>query len=595
MRYKHFIISNYRAIVGPLKISIEKSSLTPIIGVNESGKTTILHAIFAFDHYNDSLNDRGRHLKDVANLYSTSSPPGRVEAGVSLSREEFRQSISICGEESSALAPQVRSLLRRRPLPETITIGRNLTTLKYFIGPDNFGSAEFQDALAREIISRLPYILYFDDFRDKIPEQIEIATGQTGSASGWLAIIEQLFKQTDSTFSVFKLSSLEERQRKTVLAQVRRKLNETLTKEWQTFNLDDRDVLKISIDFQTQAPVQGTTPASAAAPAAMRPAAATQVTATQTTVTPARYFITLDVVETDKSGDDKYFHISDRSKGFYWFFNFVMKLEFNPKLVGGEAHAIYLLDEPGSYLHAFAQRKLCQKLRQISEKNWVAYCTHSHYLLDPETIPINSIRVAHKQGDGQVTLVPLTEYDSPGLQRRSALQPVLDALQIRPFALDLAGQQKTVITEGIYDYFALELFRGSRAVSVLPSVGAESIKYYVSLFIAWKIDFRALWDNDPEGRDQFAKASKRFGPTIASRHFRLLPEGSSKGKRIIQNLFDGNDLRKTRQELQLPDNCSFEHTIHALFYSSRRQELAEGMTQTTKGNFEQLYESLHLH
>jgi hypothetical protein len=38
----------------------------------------------------------------------------------------------------------------------------------------------------------------------------------------------------------------------------------------------------------------------------------------------------LDVVEKDASGEEHFFFVRDRSKGFYWFFNFVMKLERGP-------------------------------------------------------------------------------------------------------------------------------------------------------------------------------------------------------------------------------------------------------------------------
>src|SRR5205823_11221418 len=92
------------------------------------------------------------------------------------------------------------------------------------------------------------YILYFDDFRDSIDETIAIE-GDEESADGWLSIVQQLFKQTDSSLSVFTLQSEEERRRNTILAKVQRRLNETLTKEWQTFRLDDSEALDISIEF----------------------------------------------------------------------------------------------------------------------------------------------------------------------------------------------------------------------------------------------------------------------------------------------------------------------------------------------------------
>src|SRR5207253_2026315 len=131
-------------------------------------------------------------------------------------------------------------------------------------------------------------------------------------------------------------------------------------------------------------------------------------------------------------------------------------------------------------------------------------------------IPVTRIAIADKDGNGNVSLIPITSYRTSLSEKRSALEPVLDALQIRPFALDLINTRATVIVEGIYDYFAIELFRYNRSVSILPSVGADSIKYYVSLLIAWQVDFRALWDGDDEGRAKYEQAGELFGPEIAA-------------------------------------------------------------------------------
>jgi len=608
MRYNRFVIRNYRAITGPLEIDVQKTALTPVVGINESGKTTILHAVFAFDYYNDDLNDDGRHLKDTSNLYRTSSPPPVIEAEIEMTRSELNAAILQCELHHAALKPELVALKKRRALPNVMTIRRNLHTLKYSWDFQRIGSPEVQDELARSVILNLPFILFFDDFRDKIVERIEIVAAKRGNVTGWLSIVEQLFKQTDKAFSVFDLPDLEERKRKTVLAKVQRHLNETLTKEWQTFRLDDRDPLRISIDFDQAVSVhdpaisegKAVPLASAAnmlgvlAPSPQFRPATPQAPKPNAPVAITRNYVTFHVVETDSAGDEHFFFISDRSKGFYWFFNFVMKLEFNPKVVADDAHTVYLLDEPGSYLHAFAQRKLCHKLRQLSERNRVIYCTHSHYLLDPDIIPVSSIAVADKDGDGNVSLVPITQYHGATSVTRSALQPVLDALQIRPFVYDLTATHATVITEGIYDYFAIELFRNNRSISVLPSVGADSIKFYISLLIAWQVEFRALWDNDGEGREKYAQACDLFGSGIAGRGLRLLPMAAGQPRRIMQDLFHGNDLVHVRTELGLTRDCSFKRTLHSLFYSPRRAELVQTMSQTTKQNFEQLFESLNL-
>ena len=61
-----------------------------------------------------------------------------------------------------------------------------------------------------------------------------------------------------------------------------------------------------------------------------------------------------------------------------------------------------------------------------------------------------------------------------------------------------------------------------------------------------------------------------------------------------QNLFDGSDLVRVRNELELSADCSFERTLQTLFYSPRRGELVQGMCHVTKQNFEELFESLSL-
>jgi hypothetical protein len=551
MRYKAFEIRNYRAISGPLSVDVGRRNLFPIIGINESGKTTVLQAIFSFDHFNDDLND-GRHLKDTANLYKTTPATPSVSAAIELTRQELRDSLKELEERHPATKSWATASRRKPELPEELTITRDLKTLKYSINERPFRGTAHEDAFAQELILGLPYILYFDDFRDKVEEQIPIPR-DASEISGWAATLEQLFKQTEESLSILQLPDMEGRQRKSVLAKVQRNLNKTLTKEWQNFRLDDREALEIGIEYDE-----------------------------------AKRHIKLEIVERDSQGDH-YFFISDRSKGFYWFFNFVMKLEFNPKVAGpGEQGTIYLLDEPGSYLHATAQAKLCSKLRALSERNAVIYCTHSHYLLNPEVIPLSSIVVADKDASGSISLVSIHEHKGSIRERRSAFQPVVDALQIKPFLLDMTGNRAAIV-EGIYDYYALELFRRDRPVSVLPSVGADSMKFYISLLIAWQVRFRALWDNDAAGRRSWDEARELFGEDLAERSFRLLPADPGKNKKL-QDLFDGADLVMLRKELGLAKHASFEKTVATLFFASQKNELVNSIGAQTHQNFAALWE-----
>ncbi len=301
MHYTSFTIRDYRAISAPLQIDLHKSSLIPIIGVNECGKSTILNALFAFDYYNDNLNEDGRQLKDTAILYSTIRKPAIVSAKITVSQSELLSYIKAIKSEPHTTTQRSYVRKRKHYLSE-LTIERDLATKNYRLLHTGFDNESFNNLLAREIISRLPYILYFDDFRDSIEDRIEIVGVQGENHSGWLSIIERLFIATDKAFSVFDLSGMEDRLRRTILAKVKRRLNVALTAEWQNFRLDDREALEISVDY-----IEETVSGS------------------------LKKFIKLDLIERDGNGDEHYFFIRDRSKGFYWFFNFVMKLEFTQR------------------------------------------------------------------------------------------------------------------------------------------------------------------------------------------------------------------------------------------------------------------------
>jgi hypothetical protein len=167
-----------------------------------------------------------------------------------------------------------------------------------------------------------------------------------------------------------------------------------------------------------------------------------------------------------------------------------------------------------------------------------------------------------------------------------------DALQIRPLSLDF-GHQPVLIVEGIVDYYLLELFRSERAITVVPSVGADSMKFYISLMIAWRFRYCALWDNDDAGRRAAEAATSHFGEREAASHFVLLPKASPRAKnRLMQDLVEGAELKTIRQDLGLPPATSFDKTIVAWYYCNRNADIVRKHAPVTKRAFDELYESL---
>jgi hypothetical protein len=214
MQYEQFIIKKYRAVTEEICIPISKNSLIPIIGINECGKTTILQAIFSFDHTNDNFNN-GKHLNDTDNLYSTDTTPAIVGATIKLTwpelKEFFNESDNPPATVNSASTLKKYAGRVKKHFKGTINLFRNLSEKKYSIDNPGFDDVALNNTIGSWLIMKLPYILYFDDFIDLMDNKIKIDHNLKESNTGWLAIIEELFYKTDKNFSVFELKGKDER------------------------------------------------------------------------------------------------------------------------------------------------------------------------------------------------------------------------------------------------------------------------------------------------------------------------------------------------------------------------------------------------
>lgn len=565
MEYLRFIISDYRAIKGPLTVDLSKFNVMPIIGVNECGKTTILQAILCFDSFNDDILE-GRHLQDIENLYTPNPPAPSVSAIVKLTWSELVDVVeTVCKKRGSRTG--IKSFKNKESKFEgIIEIQRNLRSRKYKLITSDFAFPGLENEFNDEIVRRLPFTIYFDDFRDSIRESIEIPDDPE-EGSSWYDIIDVLFEKSGCGISLGDLPSSEERRRKAALSKVNAHLKKILTREWQSFRLDDVDALKVAVDFETvPQKVLPIGPGSSLPP------------------TINKNFLKFEVVETSDSGEEHYFYIRDRSKGFYWFFNFVMKLQFNPTEAGHSLSqkAIFLLDEPGCYLHATAQKKLCKKFIEIAEDNVVIFCTHSQYLLDPKYVPIQAVRIADRNDGGDVELKPISSYKADTHVNRTAFQPVIDALELTPFSMELCGNN-VVVVEGVTDFYAMASFFDGEFV-FLPSVGADSLKYSIPFLLASATRFCALWDNDEKGVAARDNALEEFGTELED-HFILLPKIGNK-KTVLEDLFSKNDLVRLCLELDLPPNTKAKKIFPVLYYSNKRRELISKCDSYTIQNFD---------
>lgn len=580
MKYIGFEIENYRAIEKPLRIDFSKKTLIPLVGINECGKTTILQAIYCFDSVNDK-EYKGRHLNDTKNLYKTADDfapiiTAYVEIKFSELNKYYKTYIASLDEDEEEYEDEDEENKRKQNIkdfPEDIPlekknykgyvkVSRNLVTKNYRIndltGNRQF-TIEFHNALSHELISNLPYILYNDDFMDRPETFIKIPNERPSVLSGWLAIYERLFEATHPGYSLFSIvREVDSRRRDAILSDVMSKVNKTLSKAWKTFLLSNHGSLNVKLDIIPN------------------------VDTKDNDKNP--YVLDIKIVEKIDTRD-RLFHVIDRSKGFLWFFNFVMKLEFNPKIAGESKNTIYLLDEPGSYLHYTAQEKLCKKLVEISnEHGIVVYCTHSHTLLNPQLIPLNNIYIIEKSKSKKITATPLPQVKTK-IENNNAYQPIHEALQVSALNFENSNN-KILAVEGIYDRYSIEMFVEINDISILPGTSADSIKKNIQYLNAFNKQYIAIWDNDEEGREHYKKALKFFGETEGEK-FDLLPTRSGKDRRM-EDMFERDDIEIIKQELKLDVDISYERVISTLYFtkSERRRKIIAMISEKTKSNFD---------
>ena len=555
MKFRKFIIKNYKAI-DMVEVDI-KENVIPLIGVNESGKTSILQGILAFDKTKDSMLN-GMHIY-TKNKYKTSQEKCLLIAMIEIKEDEFGEigeaaNLSMSDDLYAWLDDKIK---KREPIALEREYGEDSLTNSYNI----VGAPESKKLtkVAKEIVNRLPNILYFDDFSDRVPEEIvfpvDFKDGKNlprTKIKEWQEIIIEIFERASENgegLSLEKFMELDDDDDRTnYLSDVTDTLNQEIIDEWKNLKTAYSNLASDSVDLEV---VLKYTPHE-------------------------RKFI-FKIKDKEAGGKSRQFDVHQRSKGFQWFFNFIMKLKFNPKYKSHPENAIYLLDEPGSYLHSSAQTELLKKLCSISENNTIIYCTHSQYLLDPEIINIGSIKIVSKD-EGKIKL---DGYGDSKLNKSmGAFSALYDALQLK-YGFN-ASMKKCILTEGITDYYFFKMFLDlPEDINIIPGAGCSNLKDMISILISFSEQFVVVLDNDGGGRQAFGKYKSIFGQEIEEDVYRYDIRGeqdfvledilSEQDKTVLMEASGCNDVK-----MAIP-KVYFDRTIE-------KESMKTGFDRKTQNN-----------
>ena len=558
MKISSFTINNYRAIE-EIQFNLN-FQINPIIGINEAGKTSVLKAILAFDKTRDRIN-RGEHL-EFKNKYTIGSKNSMISAEIYLDKAELKTIIGKLKLNTNSDDYKVFSSFNEET---SFTLTRNLSdeNRSYHLNLDAI-SEQVNEKITKYLVTNLPYILYFDDFADRVPEEIEfpsdyVNTGNSGKGKDrdWKEIIEEIFKRADTEgigekenenhlVSYLKIKNTDTKD--DILSDVEDTLNKEIIQEWKRIKksgksfADDSDKLELVI------------------------------------VNDKNNF---KFKVKDKSHNDKKrtFDISERSKGFQWFFNYMIKLKFNPNYKGKLENSIFLLDEPGSYLHSSAQSELLNELHTVSKKNTIIFCTHSQYLLNPDLIKLGSIKIAEKK-KSQITLQNFGNFKSSN--DKGALSPIYQALQLN-FANDFLG--KLIITEGITDYYFFNILQNhtkliDNKVKFIPSSGASQSSTLISLAIPFSENFVIFLDNDKAGLSAEKKYLKEFGSFLKEK---IHIYKSEKEKFLLEDYLCSADTKKI---LEMTNSSDPKRALGFLYYDykSEQEKFVKSLSRETLEN-----------
>lgn len=538
MQIAKFKIKNYKGIVDT---EIALSDGTPgniemLIGLNESGKTTILEAISQF----------GTEIKEIAEIVRTVHKKSSLQDAIPKDKKAaFSGKISI--QATLVIEPSDISYLKMQfekhknlildetRVPKFITVERayefedsqhkqasSIWHIEFFLKKNksvkfkkyDHGSKSSSDDKeiwqfgATSLRDRLPEIVYFPTFLFNFPDRIYLEETPKnidilGVGSNYKRILQGILDSQGKNLSIEKhiigriarlkathlkspnflnilLASDERKLIDAVVQEISTEISRIIFGSWNKIFGKNLTGKRIQIDWGLDYEKNNA------------------------------LYVELSIID----GQIKY-ALSERSLGFRWFFSFLLFTQFRISSESGKS-VIFLFDEPAANLHSKAQMRLLESFPKIAkDSNHLIYSTHSHYMVNPlwldKSYIIQNSAVDHDD-KGDIDVFDVRVNDIKAIKYKTFVgkypskttyfQPVLDSLDIG--ISKMMSASRAVIVEGKYDYHPLIYFcrmaDEKNMPDIFPAVGAGGMGTLINLFRGWGVEFKILLDDDRAGR-----------------------------------------------------------------------------------------------
>jgi predicted ATPase len=523
MKFKTILIENYKGIE-TVEIDFTHNRIITLVGLNESGKTTILQAIDFFKNISTGIEKepsefnliRPKGIKFSENIVLKATFDFEQE-----DKDRLTKFLKKSNKTSKLNYPNIFSLTYSFKYDKNAYTGMEKSTefacrTNKTKDPLKKSNPDLYDLIVQELIDNyIPEVLLYEDFIFEIPDKIIFDKGvedQYGDQqSQWKDVLDDIIYAVDEDFDSFNDFVVElwqtdndtARQR---ISAMEKKLDRVITKAWKVLFNEEKTSQSSRLNFKEIKIIPNPEPNNV-----------------------------LSFSFKVKTEGGKEFSINERSKGCKWFFSFIIFTEFRKKRTD---NILFLLDEPASNLHSSAQLKILDAIDSLKDESIIIYSTHSHHLINPKWL--NGAYIVINEGisedvlegslsdtDSKITVGKYFKYVSDKKQTFQTLyfQPILDRLDYKPSFLEPIPF--ITICEGKFDWFTFKfinetILRNKFQINFYPGKGKDNNLDIIRLYLSWGSKFILILDGD-EGGEESKKGTylKEFGKILEDKVFTL--------------------------------------------------------------------------
>jgi len=229
--------------------------------------------------------------------------------------------------------------------------------------------------------------------------------------------------------------------------------------------------------------------------------------------------------------DDTKSEIKSKGAGLQRLGHILLNLRIIEKLTSSRKNCILIVDEPDIYLHSRLQKKLNERLKELSKKTQIFITTHSPLFIDGykmKNLFLLELSVENRFSTRKNEKGNILDTTLVDLKKDDAIFLIKETLGIEDKDNLVIGK-KNLIVEGEEDkrYIAeLSNFFGLPMCNIIATGGVTNYIKYVEYYNSItepngdKPKFILLYDNDEEGRGQFEKLkNKTYDRIELSHHF----------------------------------------------------------------------------